>query len=200
MKQKKHSFSSLTLFLTIVFSLSSFANNTQEQCQQIWKTMIDSSIPGNFETYKITSTIQSPQFSRKTVTINKTTVEESNDEVFITSNQTTVDGRSNPTSKTTMTKSQFLRSCVDGGFSNQKPEVLEEGQREVTVPAGTFSCRYQKIRMSQLVPGMQGIIISESYITQLPSGSTIMVKSTSESEMMMGMKNTVLQELIDYRR
>jgi hypothetical protein len=187
-------------FFLVISQTVTFAESRLEKCQQTWNSMISFSRPGHYDVYKIDSHMQSPHFSRTTKTIQRAEIEEVSDEQLVSSYESTIDGqRQNPT-KTTLTKKQFLQSCQQMESGQSKPEVLETGTRTVTVPAGTFVCQYQKTKLTQSMAGFTTEVISETYQTTLPSGYHLLVKSQSESQMMMGMKNTVQQELLEYRR
>lgn len=163
-------------------------------CPEAWNKMIDLAKVGDFDTYRTLTTMTSPQFSYQSTTTIKTTYEEVSADHLTSKIETTVDSNPYPVQAFTLNRDQFIKNC-EHPQSSPDMVIIAQGNEQVSVPAGNFNCTFTKFRLNS----NNTITEVMNDMTQLPTGYSLRVKSTSETTMPGNMKNTSVTELIDYR-
>jgi hypothetical protein len=163
-------------------------------CKDAWAKYVQANPNGALEKYQSTSTttISGNSFDTKSSATMK--VLKSSDEAVTTQNTIQIaEGQAN-TSDSTLTKAEFVDACQKGAPAEGTVPAFETGSEDLTVPAGRFSTKWIRTKSDQ--NGANSVITI--YTATLASGSSLMVKTLSESQFQEGagsaLTTTVLVE------
>jgi hypothetical protein len=197
----------LLLLITLLFACGKDANEATNpgnsggsaqpgsrsaaDCEKAWGDFLGTYKVGTVKAYESTSSTENagaPAVVTKSAwmeTIKEVTAESVTQEnVSLPSDPSPGIESASGTSTTTLTKQQFLESCraPAGGrvpSGAYQAEVLEQRIEEVTVPAGTFRCRYVKTRLSNPADDRDYESLNESWTTD--DARSLFVKSKALS-------------------
>jgi len=177
------------------------SDTTPTSCEDAWNQYVAANPTGQFREYKTENHMIVGGKDRVTYrsTRQEKVTESSQERVIISY---TTDGN---TSQLTMTKTEFLTSCNQGTPTDPTDptdrQIIEQGNRTITVAAGTFDCLYVKAKiLSQGGGETNSETISEMWTSNSGAKSLLvkMVMTTTTKQDRQTMISTMVTELVKY--
>ncbi len=176
-------------------------------CNKSWKEYLNHNRAGTLTEYEIKSEFNLSASSipmKPTITKLKNEVVEANETQIVTKSTTTVQSGKDNVSTNTQKGSEFIAKCeemkksgVPASTLPNNSTILEQKEEFITVIAGTFNCKYQKVKME--TPNSKNSTY-ELWIAK-DLGTNLVIKSILKNEMSVSgqtMNSVTTNELVNF--